>query len=143
MCYMVYISTESPNDLTAYNSRLVNLSSPVDTTKEERAISVLSFPYLWHVGSRSGCSCGFRHVHPDLGFSEPEDWLPEEDEDVEATKQVYKIFSDILETGSRLDCLSVWSGAESNDIETITISFNDINKNQFRFFTNHLFIIQK
>ena len=57
--------------------------------------SLLSLPFLSaalkrrHVGSKSGCSCTFRHLYSiELGFGEPVDWYPEEPDAIEATIQL-------------------------------------------------------
>jgi hypothetical protein len=87
MCYMLLLSTESPEDLSSHDDALVFLSRNLPPLAE---VGLLAHPYKWFVGSRHGCSCGFRHLYIDsvtLGFAEPEDWYSEEVEDIQATLQ--------------------------------------------------------
>ena len=74
MCYGVYISTDSPENLAERNSALVRFEKVTDVDAAP-CIGVLDFPNQWCVGSKSGCSCTFRHLYSiELGFGEPESW---------------------------------------------------------------------
>ena len=138
---MIYIATDCQDDLSKFNNELVTFKKVADRHREEKFISLFSLPYIWHICSRTGCSCGFRNDNLEIGFTEPEDWFPEDKDSIKATRQVYKTLSNILKTGIRTDCLSVWSDVENDDIKTIEISFKEIKEKQFRFFTNYLFKI--
>ncbi len=137
---MVYIVTDYQDDLSKFNNELVTFKQVADRHRG-KFTSLFLLPYIWHICSRTGCSCGFRNDNPEIGFIEPEDWFPEDEDSIKATRQVYKTLSNILKTGSRIDCLSAWSDAENGDIKTIEISFKEIKEKQFRFFTNYLFKI--
>jgi hypothetical protein len=86
MCYAVYISTDSTEDLSKRNSELVRFEKVTDPNADP-CTRLLDLPNQWYVGSKTGCSCTFRHLMSvKLGFGEPEDWYPEEQDDVDATK---------------------------------------------------------
>lgn len=80
MCYGVYISTDSTQDLTSHNTNLLRFEKVVDP-ESDPCISLLEYASRWYVGSKSGCGCTFRHLTSiALGFSEPVDWYKEEQE---------------------------------------------------------------
>ena len=54
MCYGVYISTDSVEDLSRRNSELVRFENVTDSNVDPCA-TVLDFPNQWYVGSKSGC----------------------------------------------------------------------------------------
>ena len=74
MCYSLYLSTSSSEDLAGHNSELLRLAR-LDGTEPEGA-DLLRNQERWYVGSKSGCSCTFRHLFSvELGFGEPVDWF--------------------------------------------------------------------
>lgn len=140
MCYSIYISTDSRSDLAAKNNELIEFTRMKDKS-ENSSISLLSFENVWHVGSRSNCSCGFRHLlSHELGFSEPVDWYEEDEQDLEATKQVYLIFRGLVEDGCSLDCVDKWEGADLSNIVSIEVSVREVGAAEFRFFENYYFV---
>ena len=139
MCYTVYLSTDSCADLSSYNTELVRFESIKDS-REDPVICLLEFPHQWYVGSKTGCSCTFRHlVSIELGFGEPEDWYPEEQDELEATQQLYEVISTLLTTGHRVDCLDRWEGAKPEELETLDVSLAQVSKKAFRLFENYRF----
>lgn len=141
MCYMVILSTSSPEDLTQYNTSLLNFESRLPGLDEENA---LAYPYKWFVGSKDGCSCAFRHLHTssiELGFSTPVDWYPEEQDHIEATKQFYCIIEKLVNEGCQVDCVDAWDHHEgrSSLAGTEIININSIQSYEFRFFENYRF----
>ena len=143
MCYSLYISTDSTEDLTELNSELVRFEK-ITGSIIDPCIQLLGFPNQWYVGSKTGCSCTFRHLYSiELGFSEPEDWYPEEQDELDATGELYDTFSRLLSAGYRIDCLDSWVRTEPNDIRTIVVSLNEISKKAFRLFENHRFILKE
>ena len=89
MCYCLVLSTTSKDDLSMFNTDLVQFSRELPTISDTAR---LSFPYQWYIGSKSGCSCSFRHLYSiELGFGEPVEWYPEESDDIETTRQVVEI----------------------------------------------------
>ena len=141
MCYSLYISTDSEQDLAVYNNELIKLRKIVGID-EELPIEILSYPNIWYVGSAHECSCGFRHLMgPDLGFSEPVDWYEEDYEDLESTKQLYDILKKLLSSGNKVEVVDKWTSVESKDIKIMNVSFSKISRNEFRFIENFKFNI--
>ncbi len=145
MCYMVYISTDSPKNLAESNSELIRFEKVTDTTSEP-CLSVLEFTNKWEVDSKSGCSCTFRHLYInsiELGFSEPVDWYEEGEDELNATGQLYQVLNDIMSSGYHVDLVDRWQGAQPEDITTLEVSFNDVQRRSFRMFENHKFRLKK
>jgi hypothetical protein len=143
MCYSVYISTDTTEDLTAHNSELVRFERLSDSNNDPTAV-LLEYPHKWYIGSKSGCSCTFRHLMSiDLGFSDPVDWYKEEKDDIAATQELYSIFLKILSSGYHVDLIDSWQGAQPRDIKELDVSLSDISTRAFRLFENHKFKLKK
>lgn len=145
MCYGVYLSTDSPKDLTGRNSELVRFVKVTDPGSDP-CIALLNFENTWYVESKSGCSCTFRHLHTSsvqLGFSEPVDWYPEEQDEVDATRELHKTLSEILSAGHQVDVLDRWEGAQPDDITTLDVSLDEVPERAFRMFEDHRFRLKK
>jgi hypothetical protein len=141
MCYSVYISTDSPENLSSKNTELLLLKK-VGSKTEDSSISLLSYPNIWYAGSHHQCSCGFRHImSEELGFSEPVDWYEEESKDIEATKQFYRIIKEQIDRGFKIDIVDKWEGTELNSIKRLEVNLSQVSENEFRFFENYLFEI--
>lgn len=146
MCFHVYLSTDSDEDLSRENSELVyfekeSIYFEKDTIKES-IVSMLEYNNKWYVGSKSGCSCTFRHLLSydiDFGFSKPVDWYEEDEEDIAATLLFIKIVRNIIDRGNMVDCINIWTAANKEDILEKTINLKRIADNEFRFFENHHF----
>ena len=109
-------------------------------TPEHAPLDALRYPNKWFVGSRSGCSCSFRHLYSiELGFGEPVDWYPEEQEDIVATLTLVRIVKSLLSKGERVDCIDVWGQQEKVLLPSIEVDFGKISEAEFRFFENHRF----
>ena len=53
-------------------------------------------------GRRAGCSCTFRHLAGwELGFDEPQDWFPEEQDNLQATAELYRVIASLVQGGHR------------------------------------------
>jgi hypothetical protein len=142
VCYSLYISTDSPEDLSGRNSELIRFEKITDSNGNP-CVTLLDFPNQWYIGSISGCSCEFRHlVDTALGFSDPVDWYEEQQEDLDATAQLYSILADILSAGAYVDIIDVWQGARPEDIRVLEVSFADVSKSAFRLFENHKFMLR-
>lgn len=143
MCYTIYLSTDSPADLCVHNTELVRFDI-CDNKIDDPVVKLLEFPQRWYVGSKSECSCTFRHLlSVDLGFGEPVDWYPEEQDALQATRELYEVISSLLSSGYKVDCIDKWEGAEPNDIQTLDVSLDDVSSKTFRLFENHRFRIKK
>ena len=137
MCYSIYLSTDSDLDLTRDNSALIQFSKE---SPPERYRPLLKYPNHWFVGSKSGCSCTFRHLYSvELGFSEPIAWYEEGQDAIAATLAFIKLIRGILENGCRADCVDLWEGTPSEEVEEILVDLDEIADEQFRFFENHHF----
>ena len=137
MCYTLLLSTSSSEDLSVQNCDLVRFEKEMP---EHAPLDALRYPNIWFVGSRSGCSCSFRHLYSiELGFGEPADWYPEEREDIAATLTFVKIVKSLLSRGEQVDCIDVWRQPEEVRLSSIEVDFGTIDEAEFRFFENHRF----
>ena len=106
MCYMTVLSTTSSRDLTVFNTPLLQMTRELPGRPAE---VFLQHPQRWFVGSQYGCSCGFRHlVYADEGFVPPEEWMPEDDCDIEATLELVAMFRALIAEGAQVDCIDSW-----------------------------------
>jgi hypothetical protein len=141
MCYSVYLSTDAHDDLSRKNNELIRLEK---ISTDHPIASLLEFKHKWFVGSKSGCSCTFRHLFStSLGFSGPVNWYQEEDDEIQATLLFITIVRNILDSGNHADCIDVWYGADNDDITRKTVNLTNVSNEQFRFFENHYFRFQK
>ena len=88
MCNVVYLSTDGEEDLSIHNNELVRFEKKQDLSADP-ALRLLTFPHRWYLGSKTGCSCTFRHwlgVNGSPCFGHPEDWYPEDVDEIQATK---------------------------------------------------------
>lgn len=137
MCYSVYIATNSEQDLECYNERQISFQK-ID--KKDEITSLLENENKWFVGSPSSCSCAFRHLTSyDLGFGEPEDWYPEDKEDLEATKKLYRVILKLIAEGYKVECVDAWEGVKPEQIKTMDVEIDNISEKEFRLFENYLF----
>ncbi len=139
MCYEVYISTDSQEDLTTRNTELLRFKKIVNP-RSDSAIRLLDFPNHWYVGSKSECSCTFRHLYSiELGFGEPVDWHQEEQDAIDATRELYATLTFLLSSGYGGDLLDVWHDTPSAAITTLDVSLSEVSEKAFRLFENHKF----
>lgn len=137
MCYSVYLSTDSDKDLAEKTSDCVRFER---VANDAPAVSLLDYEHKWYVGSKSGCSCTFRHLYSiELGFGEPVEWCGEEEDEIAATLAFIKTVREIIDGGGKVDCIDTWHGAGKDDILQIKVDLDDVKDNQFRFFENHHF----
>ncbi len=146
MCYSLYISTDSSEDLSVRNSELVRFEHLSDDpySKADPCVKLLDFPNQWYVGSKSGCSCTFRHLlAADLGFSDPVDWYEEEQDELDATRELYATLTDLLSTGYHVDLIDCWQGAQPDGIRTLDVSLDEVSNTAFRMFENYKFRLKR
>jgi hypothetical protein len=139
MCYELLLSTTSGDDLSQFNDGGITFGQSIP---DHLATNALMYPNKWYVGSRTGCSCSFRHLYePDLGFGAPEDWFPEESSDIEATIKFIRLVRSLLAKGDRVDCVDLWEGHgdESRPPVSMKVHLGSIRDEEFRFFENHHF----
>ncbi len=79
----------------------------------------------------------------DLGFSEPVDWYKEDQDQIDATRELYSMLEALLSSGFDVDLVDRWEGAQPSDIVTSEVSFDDVSSTTFRLFENHRFRLRK
>ena len=139
MCYALILSTTSDEDLSLMNTDMIRFGQPV---ADRYPMNALSYPNKWYVGSRTECSCSFRHiVEPEQDFGIPEEWFPEEASNIEATLTLIGLVRSLIAKGEHVDCVDYWEG----DIDkhqfpvSITVDLSRIRDEEFRLFENHHF----
>jgi hypothetical protein len=143
MCYSLYISTDSSEDLSSRNSELVRFERVSDSNAGP-CVTLLDFPHQWYVGSKSGCSCTFRHLQAvELGFSDPVDWYDEEQDELDATLELNATLADLLSTGYHVDLVNCWQGAQPDDISNLEVSLDEVSNTAFRMFENYKFRLNR
>ena len=140
MCYALLLSTTSADDLSQFNSDGLSFAQ---ATPDHLSFSDLLYPNKWYVGSRTGCSCAFRHLYEaELGFGLPVDWFPEEGTDFEATLKFIRLVRSLLSKGENVDCVDRWAGSDAEegvDVPLLPVHLTQIRDEEFRFFENHHF----
>ena len=140
MCYLVYMSTDFPGDLTQHNSILINFNNHFSNFEPEIR-DLLLYEYHWYVGSKSGCSCTFRHLSSvEIGFGKPVDWYEENSDSIKATRIFYDVALSLISSGNTIDCIDIWSGTIKDQIKRLKVDLSTIKRDEFRFFENHHFI---
>lgn len=140
MCYMIVLSTNSDRNLADLNSDFVVFSKVLPATSKT---AFLKFEHQWYLGSKDGCSCGFRHLDRQnvaLGFCDPQDWYPEESDDIAATVEAFTVLKSIATEGVELDCIDVWTSDEDDDgplAGEMTVNLATLSSTSFRFFEGH------
>jgi len=135
MCYYVYLSTDSKQDLKCYNEELIYFEK-IDKlnfagiVKLDEITALLEYENKWYVGSSSGCGCNFRHLPAlELGFGEPEDWFPEDEKNIEATKKLYQVMRKLIDEGHQVDCIDAWYDVKPKDIKKMDVRISNISNN--------------
>lgn len=138
MCYSIFLSTDSSRDLSAENNELLEFKRE---TIGEPFQSILQHEHQWYVGSKSRCSCTFRHLFStELGFSEPVNWYPEGEDEIEATLIFIKIIRQLVDQGCKVDCLNFWNDTIGDKFDQVNVNLEIVSDEQFRFFENFHFI---
>jgi hypothetical protein len=140
MCYLIYISTDSAEELSQHNSALIRFEKNFGNCMPE-VMDLLLYEYPWYVASKAGCSCTFRHLSSiELGFAEPVDWYEESSDEIEATRIFYDIASSLILSGKNIDCIEIWTETRKNQIKHLKVDLLSIKRDEFRFFENHHFV---
>ena len=139
MCYSLYLSTNSSADLTRYNSELLNFRR-LDAAANA-ALIILRHRQRWYVGSKSECSCTFRHLQSvELGFAEPVAWYPEDADGLRATAELYRVIARLVSEGHLVDCLDIWEGADLQAVSEQVVNLEAVSETAFRLFENYHFV---
>ena len=137
MCYALLLSTTSNEDLSRFNREEIRFNQKVP---EPLPVDRLLYPSKWYVGSRTGCSCSFRHLHePDIGFGAPVYWFPEEQRDIEATHIFIRLVRSLLAKGEKVDCIDAWEGNSEMPLAQLPVNLSRVRDEEFRFFEDHHF----
>jgi hypothetical protein len=144
MCYITYISTTSARDLTPCGTDRISFRPLGSHDDDLTAAGLLAHEHKWFVCWMGGCSCGLRHYDPRWNpgdpevFGEPEDWCPEDPEDVENTKHLYRVLASIVADGHTVDCLSVDVGSgDPWQIDEIAVELGVVGESAFRLLTGY------
>lgn len=140
MCYELILSTTSGVDLSQFNDDGLRFDN---SHPEHASFAYLLYPNKWYVGSRTGCSCSFRHLYElEHGFGAPVDWFPEEAADIEATLIFIRLVRSLIAKGERVDCIDIWSGSDPEFVllDRLDVNLSQIQDPAFRFFENHHFV---
>jgi len=140
MCYYVYLSTDADTDLTVHNSPLLAFDRNLDRG-EKAPLDVLRFVHKWYVGSAAGCSCALRQFcSTDMGFHVPQDWSPEDPDDIEATRQFYDAVAELIGRSKQVDCVSWWVHTPADKIVSMNVDLATVSKETFLFLENHRYV---
>ena len=140
---MTLLSTTADVDLSLENNDLVRFTRELPGIPEE---TYLGFKNKWFIGSKSGCSCELRHLSipsVELGFGLPEDWFPEEQSDIEATRQIIASIRSLIENGANVDCVDAWSQYQTVAVPLageVEVNLATVSNEAFRFFEMHKFV---
>ena len=136
MCYALILSTTSIEELSQFNREEIRFVTDIPA---RLPVDRLLYPNQWYVGSRTGCSCSFRHLYQPFVFGAPEDWHPEEEANIEATLLFIRLVRSLLAKGERVDCLDAWKGNSEIPFTHLPVNLSQIRDEEFRFFENHHF----
>jgi hypothetical protein len=139
MCYAVFLSTSSLENLAQHNNDLLRFKRE---TSASAASASLRYAQLWYIGSKSECSCTFRHLHStELGFGKPVDWYPEDSDEINATRAVVQIIRRLVGQGHHVDCIDAWNEHDHQPpgASEMQVKLDDLDDEDFRFFENYYF----
>ena len=74
-------------------------------------------------------------------FEPPQDWCPEDSDNVEATLAAYEVFKRIIASGHQLDVVDVWDDMKPEEVEIVRVVLSEVSADHFRFFENRKFIM--
>lgn len=150
VCNVIFLSTTSDEDLSLTGGGLFRLYR-VALDERETAVRTLKHPHRWYLECRyGGCSCHFRHsdniqfegsspVAVDPTFGPPEEWCPEDDDDLESTAAFYDLLLRLIGVGHQVDVVDVWNGDDSGAVRTMSVSLSSVPREHFRFFESYRF----
>ena len=138
MCYVLILSTTSTADLSRFNNDGIKFDGKIP---DHLPVGHLLYSNKWYVGSRTGCSCSFRHLYgPEFDFGIPEDWFPEEKADIDATLEFIRLVRSLIIKGEHVDCIDSWDDLEGPEpVASVPVNLSRISDEEFRFFENHHF----
>ena len=140
MSYLIYLSTDSNDDLSRHDNELFHFEPP---SLWPQYSGKLLHPNRWVLNGIFKPSNGFRVLGQemlDLGFCAQQEWFPEDAADVLATSRFVEWLIRLLENGSKVDCACVLLGEAFVEASVLKLSLNELDGNTFRFFENHHFV---
>ena len=139
MCYTVFLSTDPVEDLSVYSGDLMTL---VREESNDPLLAYLQFDNRWWLTDiGNGCSCEFRHqeqiewngrIYPHC-FDEPQEWMHEDPERVEGSRQLFDVLDQLLRDGFKVDLVDSWEGKES-EILAVDVPWSTATRESFRLF---------
>lgn len=140
MCYSIYLSTDSPQDLAAEVFAHLQFGMPAPDPAHEELLPLFAHPRRWYLSRREygGCSCHFRHSMDEATFEPPQDWFPEDADDIAASREAYRAFRKIVSDGYGLDLISVWD-METAEVKKLVVPLSSMGEDSFRFFSGYRF----
>jgi hypothetical protein len=145
MCYSIYVSTTSKEDLAGLPEDHFQFQriEGSEIGNDLGILALLAYPERWLLLCKyGGCSCHFRHLGEVVGgrngrrqepFGVPEDWMPEDEEDLESTKAVFDALSLLLSKGNQVDLIDVWTDTAPDSVQTLNVSLGEVPRDAFRF----------
>jgi hypothetical protein len=79
----------------------------------------------------------------ELGFGEPEDWYREDQDEIDATKELFRLIEQLIIYEHQVDCINIWEGSDPKDVVKMNVQLSLLNEVSFRFFENHHFVFSK
>ena len=142
MCNLVFLSTDSPEDLATNSSEDLDLTFTKATLEDLQQIHRnLAHENVWFLSHFGGCSCHFRHViagNVQFDFRDPQDWDDEDEDDIQATVAVYKVIKGLVENGFSVDIIDFENEPPEEFIE-LEVDLGQVPQSAFRFFENYRF----
>ena len=145
MCYLIYLSTTSQEDLRRLPSELYHFR-PLTEEDDPAIVNLLDYPVRWYLECQyGGCSCHFRHLvgRDATDFFPPADWYPEDVDDIEATKGVYDFLTRLLAEENKVDLIDLWNNTPPDAITVLDVSLSEVDRDSFRFFENRKFNLRR
>lgn len=152
MCNLIALSTTCPDDLRQIEQTCC-VFEPLG--EDDPLGALLELRHRWFVSSRyGGCSCHFRHWtgwynHPgetrsdgtpvmhretEPHFGPPEDWFPEDDDDVRATAEFWDILHGLATDHHAVEVACVWESSNADyEVRTVDVSLREVTREAFRF----------
>lgn len=140
MCQTVFLSTNSPQDLTQLELPVIGFTKEL---WKEDFLPLLKYPNQYMIIQKDeSCSCFARNIPSDLGFVGAVDWMNEEesDKDLQSTFLIHDVIKDLVNKGFEVDAISSWTENSLACIsKPIIVHINEIPRNHFTFFDNTYF----
>lgn len=139
MCYILTLSTDSPEDLAKFNDEHLFF----EKTDKPQHTNLLRYAHQYEIATmeKGSCSCHLRvfdeSLSKEVGFCALQDWLDEEeDADILATRRLFEIIKTLVNQGYKVDSLMLWNDETPAHIKNIPVPVNEVEASHFAFFEN-------